>query len=165
MEHFARRQPVLFVGGAFTLGLLAARFLKSSGQRSSSRQGTGQPAIRGYLPAAGQTSASRPRGTGAYTSSPPRAMPASAQMPGRYPMGERGMPGSSGAYTAPSTQHTPTPGAAQPPLASTPHASTPQAGHSGTTGMPGSGSTAGPAGGSRPGTGMTPGRTPDGGRP
>jgi hypothetical protein len=27
---FARRQPELFIGGAFTLGLLAARFLKSS---------------------------------------------------------------------------------------------------------------------------------------
>lgn len=29
-EEFARRQPVVFVGGALTLGLLAARFLKSS---------------------------------------------------------------------------------------------------------------------------------------
>jgi ElaB/YqjD/DUF883 family membrane-anchored ribosome-binding protein len=29
-EDFARRQPELFIGGAFTLGLLAARFMKSS---------------------------------------------------------------------------------------------------------------------------------------
>lgn len=29
-EDFARRQPELFIGGAFTIGLLAARFLKSS---------------------------------------------------------------------------------------------------------------------------------------
>ncbi|MEJ7601400.1 MAG: hypothetical protein WKG01_26085 [Kofleriaceae bacterium] len=29
-ESFARREPLLFLGGAFTLGLLAARFLKSS---------------------------------------------------------------------------------------------------------------------------------------
>ena len=29
-KDFARRQPELFLGGAFTLGLLAARFLKSS---------------------------------------------------------------------------------------------------------------------------------------
>jgi hypothetical protein len=29
-ERFARRQPALFLGGAFTLGLVAARFLKSS---------------------------------------------------------------------------------------------------------------------------------------
>lgn len=30
VENYARREPVLFLGGAFTLGLLAARFLKSS---------------------------------------------------------------------------------------------------------------------------------------
>lgn len=30
VENFARRQPALFLGGAFTLGLFAARFLKSS---------------------------------------------------------------------------------------------------------------------------------------
>ena len=30
LENFARREPVLFLGGAFTVGLLAARFLKSS---------------------------------------------------------------------------------------------------------------------------------------
>lgn len=30
VETFARRQPALFIGGAFVLGLLAARFLKSS---------------------------------------------------------------------------------------------------------------------------------------
>ena len=29
-ERFARREPLLFIGGAFTLGLLCARFLKSS---------------------------------------------------------------------------------------------------------------------------------------
>lgn len=30
VEDFARRQPVAFLGGAFTLGVLGARFLKSS---------------------------------------------------------------------------------------------------------------------------------------
>ena len=30
IENFARRQPMLFVGGAFVIGLLAARFLKTS---------------------------------------------------------------------------------------------------------------------------------------
>lgn len=30
LESYARRQPALFIGGAFTLGLLAARFLKTS---------------------------------------------------------------------------------------------------------------------------------------
>jgi hypothetical protein len=36
VENFARREPVLFLGGAFTLGLLAARFLKSSAPSSQS---------------------------------------------------------------------------------------------------------------------------------
>ncbi len=30
IEQFARREPALFIGGAFTVGLLAARFLRSS---------------------------------------------------------------------------------------------------------------------------------------
>ena len=29
-ERFARREPLFFLGGAFVVGLLAARFLKSS---------------------------------------------------------------------------------------------------------------------------------------
>jgi hypothetical protein len=33
VERFARRQPALFLGGAFVLGLIGARFLKSSGQQ------------------------------------------------------------------------------------------------------------------------------------
>jgi hypothetical protein len=33
VERFARREPALFIGGAFALGLLAARFLKSSSRR------------------------------------------------------------------------------------------------------------------------------------
>ena len=36
VEQFARRNPALFVGGAFTLGILAARFFKSSSQSQSS---------------------------------------------------------------------------------------------------------------------------------
>jgi hypothetical protein len=32
LTRFAQRQPALFLGGAFTTGLLAARFLKSSGR-------------------------------------------------------------------------------------------------------------------------------------
>lgn len=34
-ENFAHRQPELFIGGAFTLGLLAARFLKSSSTKAT----------------------------------------------------------------------------------------------------------------------------------
>ncbi len=39
VEQFARRNPALFIGGAFALGILAARFLKSSssGQTSGRR--------------------------------------------------------------------------------------------------------------------------------
>ncbi len=39
VEQFARRQPTLFVGGAIALGVLAARFLKSSGQATRSSGG------------------------------------------------------------------------------------------------------------------------------
>lgn len=39
VEAFARREPALFLGGAFVLGLLGARFLKSSGQAMGT-QGT-----------------------------------------------------------------------------------------------------------------------------
>jgi len=42
-EAFARREPALFLGGAFALGIVAARFLKSSGQASQGgSQGTGR---------------------------------------------------------------------------------------------------------------------------
>jgi hypothetical protein len=34
VERFARRQPAIFLGGALVLGLIGARFLKSSGQRA-----------------------------------------------------------------------------------------------------------------------------------
>ncbi len=37
VEGFARREPAIFLGGSFALGLLAARFLKSSGHRTESR--------------------------------------------------------------------------------------------------------------------------------
>jgi hypothetical protein len=39
VEDFARRRPALFVGGAFALGLLGARFLKSTSESAYGRQG------------------------------------------------------------------------------------------------------------------------------
>lgn len=36
-EDFARRQPALFIGGAFALGLVAARFLKSSSRNQQEK--------------------------------------------------------------------------------------------------------------------------------
>jgi hypothetical protein len=38
VERFARREPVLFMGGAFVVGLLGARFLKSSPPEQPARQ-------------------------------------------------------------------------------------------------------------------------------
>jgi hypothetical protein len=40
LEDFARRQPAAVLGGAFALGLLAARFLKSSGREGRRDSGT-----------------------------------------------------------------------------------------------------------------------------
>lgn len=38
-QDYARRQPALFFGGAFLLGLAAARFLKASGERQRKQHG------------------------------------------------------------------------------------------------------------------------------
>ena len=53
VEGFARRQPAIFLAGTFTLGMLGARFLKSSGQRTTSKEATDQasPGYKGSLPA------------------------------------------------------------------------------------------------------------------
>jgi hypothetical protein len=48
VESFARRQPELFVGAAFALGLLAARFLKSSDRpilRAPQQETSGSPGV------------------------------------------------------------------------------------------------------------------------
>jgi len=52
-ERFARRQPAMFLGGAFVLGVLAARFLKSSAAATAPRYG-GREYGR-YGPRAGYT--------------------------------------------------------------------------------------------------------------
>jgi hypothetical protein len=43
VERFARRQPALFLGGTFVLGLLSARFLKSSRPATAGSYTTGAP--------------------------------------------------------------------------------------------------------------------------
>jgi len=68
VEAFARREPALFLGGALTLGLLAGRFLKSSGMGGAADQATwrgqsewyGRPTTDGALPRAGITTAPPP---------------------------------------------------------------------------------------------------------
>jgi hypothetical protein len=42
IENLARRQPALMIGGALVLGLIGARFLKSSERRGGRRFGDGQ---------------------------------------------------------------------------------------------------------------------------
>lgn len=48
VERYARQQPAVFLGGAFVLGLLGARFLKSTAQRDSNNEGSGHGYDRGY---------------------------------------------------------------------------------------------------------------------
>lgn len=47
LEGFARRNPAVFVGGAFALGLIAARFLKSGTSTQPINYGSGWEAGRG----------------------------------------------------------------------------------------------------------------------
>ena len=47
VEEAARRQPLLFLGGAFVLGVATARFLKAAGQGTGRRSGMKSPAY-GY---------------------------------------------------------------------------------------------------------------------
>lgn len=65
-EDFARREPLLFLGGAFAVGFLAARFLKASspnrGARDGWRQGGGDDRRYGSL--SGGTGSMRGLGEG-----------------------------------------------------------------------------------------------------
>ncbi len=48
VQRFARRQPALFVGSAFAIGVIGARFLKSSSDRATHGRG-----LAGYRASAG----------------------------------------------------------------------------------------------------------------
>lgn len=65
VEGFARRQPAAFIGGAFTIGVLAARFLKSSGDNANG--GTTALARRGQYGGAMYDSGARSRAGAAPT--------------------------------------------------------------------------------------------------
>lgn len=96
VSGFARRQPALFLGGAFTLGIVAARFLKSSagGARQNRSPAGGQrlgeetdeslseratdPLGTYHSPDQGYSGASRSAGDGEYDGRPD---------PGVYPPG------------------------------------------------------------------------------
>jgi len=48
VERFARREPALFLGAAFAVGLLGARFLKSGVSQDETDEGFGTSGSRGY---------------------------------------------------------------------------------------------------------------------
>ena len=95
VEAFARRQPMVFAGSAFALGMLAVRFLRSGGQSQSqtssssnwSNGGASSPSTSprtSFVGASGQPSpASRGTGVGAGAANSPSSTPgAGARPPG-----------------------------------------------------------------------------------
>ena len=50
LENYARREPAVFLGGAFVVGLIAARFLKSSRGGNGRQMDTAQPISRAVAP-------------------------------------------------------------------------------------------------------------------
>jgi hypothetical protein len=81
LESFARREPALFLGGAFTLGLIASRLLKSSAQTSSGAS-SARSSPQGGVRRTGSSNASsqsmkpreaRPTGTGASDGNRPNS--------------------------------------------------------------------------------------------
>jgi len=79
VESFARRSPTVFAGGAFALGLLAARFFRSSGQprQPSSPTRPGMPS--GYRPPTSRPPVAPPSARPATPGPTPR--PAANQPP------------------------------------------------------------------------------------
>jgi hypothetical protein len=74
VESYARRNPTIFAGGAFALGLLAARFFRSSGQRSQTRS------VPGGTPSGSFSPLAPSRQAGTHAGMPPR--PTTGQRPG-----------------------------------------------------------------------------------
>lgn len=66
-QELARRRPAVFIGSAFVLGLLGARFLKSSGGSGYARRATSAGG------AYGDGGEARQGGYGGWTSDPSRA--------------------------------------------------------------------------------------------
>jgi hypothetical protein len=147
-EQFARRQPALFLGGAFLLGVAAARFLKASGQPRA--RGYGAPGRYGY-PAARYMSRDYQYDAGDYD----------LDRSGYGRTGAVGRPSTGGVSSAagPGRAPTPTYGAAPTPpsrpAAPTTRPSTTTASGPAATGSPASTPTTGGAGGpTTPSTGI-----------
>lgn len=109
-EQFARREPALFLGGAFAVGMLAARFLKSSGSSGGGDQERwrGQANWYGQPPATYGTRPLLPR-----TASPAPYTPASST----YPPASSAMSGSRPTTTPASPLGGPRPTASSSPAA------------------------------------------------
>ena len=115
VETYARQQPAIFLGGAFVLGVLGARFLKSSGQRTSETN-TGSASAMAEMPnpyRAPVMSGTRDTATGvSRTPPPPSAMPTppTPPMPPRATGGKdmNAMPSTPGAPTTPHMPKAPT---------------------------------------------------------
>jgi ElaB/YqjD/DUF883 family membrane-anchored ribosome-binding protein len=68
-ERFARRNPAVFIGGAFALGILAARFLKSSGSRSGGGNYSRNRSSQNYINPMNEDDQVRFKGSGGSTGS------------------------------------------------------------------------------------------------
>jgi hypothetical protein len=82
-EGFARRQPTVFLGGAFALGLLAARFLKSSGRRAAGASDARMP--RTYAPGTYTAGAYTPTAESPVAGTRAHTPGYDADLPGRPP--------------------------------------------------------------------------------
>ena len=113
VETYARQQPAIFLGGAFVLGVLGARFLKSSGQRPPETN-TDSASATADMPnpyRAPVTSGTRDTATG-VSRTPPPSTPPVPPIPPRA-MGGKDMntpsttPGTPGTPSMPSTPNAP----------------------------------------------------------
>jgi len=138
-EGFARRQPMVFAGSAFALGMLAVRFLRSGSQPPTpTASGSTSPsyvaASTGTPPMPGRTG---PGATPGSTSTSPRTYTGAAQdILNRAPTPQPTPPASTGAN--PRAGATPSVGGTSPIPSGTP--STPASGGTSSTPRPGTGS-------------------------
>jgi len=86
VENLARRQPTVFLGSAFALGFLAARFLKSSGQKAAVEQESGNGSqVTRDLGTSGTEAPSAPGAPTSYTTY--EQSPLAATTPSTYGTG------------------------------------------------------------------------------
>jgi len=118
VETYARQQPAIFLGGAFVLGVLGARFLKSSGQRPPETH-TNSASAMADMPnpyRAPVMSGTRDTATGVSRTPAPSAMPTPPAPPAPpRAIGGKDMNAMPSAPTTPATPGTP-------PMPSAPHA-------------------------------------------